>query len=104
MEGGNSIPRGHIISCLKACKIISKGCLYHIVRVQDLDSEIPPIESVPVVSEFPDVFPNDLPGIPSELEIYFDIDLLPETNPISIPPYRMASSKLKEWKTQLKYY
>ena len=33
---GNSIPRGHIISCLKACKMISKGCLYHIVRHNDI--------------------------------------------------------------------
>ena len=40
---GNSIPRGCIISCLKACKMISKGCLFHIVRVKDLDSKNPPI-------------------------------------------------------------
>ena len=51
-KGGNSIPRGHTISCLKSCKIISKVCLYYIVRVKDLDSEIPPVESVPVVNEF----------------------------------------------------
>ena len=37
LKGGNSIRRGRIISCLKACKMISKGCLYHIVRVKDLD-------------------------------------------------------------------
>ena len=48
-KGGNSIPRGHIVSCLKACKMISKGCLYHIVRVKVLDSKNPPIELVPVV-------------------------------------------------------
>ena len=59
-KGGNSIHRGRIISCLKACKMISKGCLYYIVRVQDLDSEVTPIESIPVVSEFLEVFPNDL--------------------------------------------
>ena len=51
-KGGNSIPRGCIISCTKACKIISEGCLYHIVRVQDLNSKIPPIESVPAMREF----------------------------------------------------
>ena len=65
-KGGNSIPRGCIISCLKACKMILKGCFYHKVRVQDLDSEVPPIESVPVVSEFTEVFHNDLPVIPLE--------------------------------------
>ena len=37
-KDGNSIPRGRIISSLKACKIFSNGCLYHIIRVKDLDS------------------------------------------------------------------
>ena len=55
-KGRYSILKGHIISCLKACKKISKGYLYHIVRVQDLDSEIPLIESVPLVRKFPEVF------------------------------------------------
>ena len=41
-NGGSSIPRGRIISCLKACKMISNGCLYHIVRVLELDPKIPP--------------------------------------------------------------
>ena len=54
-KGGNSIPRVRMISCLKACKMISKGCLCHIVRVQDLDFEIPPIDSVLVVSELKEV-------------------------------------------------
>ena len=52
------------------------------MRVQDLDSEIPSIESVPIVSEFLEVFPNDLPYIPPEWEIDFGINLLSETNPI----------------------
>ena len=80
-----------------------KGCLYHIVRFQDLDSEVFPIESSPIMSEFLEVFPNDLSGIPPEREINFGIDLLPDTNPISISPYRMAPSELKELKVQLKY-
>ena len=71
LKGGNSIPRGHTISCLKSCKIISKVCLYYIVRVKDLDSEIPPVESVPVVNEFLEVFPNDLPSIPPERKLIF---------------------------------
>ena len=82
--------------------MISKGYLYHIARVQDLDSDVTPIESVPVVSEFPEVFPNYLPGIPPKWEINFGLDLLPCLNPISIPPYRMALAELKELKAQLK--
>ena len=98
----NSIPRGCIISCLKACKMISKECLYHIVRVKVLDSENPPIELDPKVCEFPEIFSNDLPGIPLEWQIHFGIDLLPDTNPILIPPSRMAPPELKELKSQLK--
>ena len=43
----NKLVLGQIISCFKSCKMISKVCLYHIVRVKDLDSEIPPFEKVP---------------------------------------------------------
>ena len=53
------------------------------------------------VREFPDVFPEDLPGIPRDREIEFSIDLLPRTSPISKAPYRMAPTKVKELKEQL---
>ena len=78
--------------------MISKGYLYHVVWFKDLYCEIPPIELVPVVSEFSDVFLNDFPCIPPEQEVDFCIDLLP----ISIPPNWMAPAKLKELKAQLK--
>ena len=61
--------------------MISKGCLYHIVRVKHLDTEVPPIELVPIVNEFLEVFPNELPGIPPKREIDFGIDLLPKQIP-----------------------
>ena len=101
-KGSSVAPMGRLISYLKARKMISKGYLYHLVRVKDFSSESPTLESVPVVSEFPEVFPEDLPGVPPEREIDFGIDLLPDTQPISIPPYRMAPAELKELKEQLK--
>ena len=73
LKGGSSTPKGHIISGLKSCKMISKGFLYYIVRIKDLDSEVPPIELVLVVREFLEVFPNDLPGIRPKREIFFGI-------------------------------
>ena len=54
------------------------------------------------MSKFLEVFPNDLLGIPPEQEIDFNIDLLQDTNLISISPYRMDPSKLKELKPQVK--
>ncbi|XP_042958073.1 uncharacterized protein LOC122293599 [Carya illinoinensis] len=54
------------------------------------------------LSEFSDVFPEDLPGLPPDWEVDFSIDLLPGTAPISKAPYRMALVELKELKEQLK--
>ena len=96
------MPTGHFISYLKAKNLVSKGCIYHLVKVNDSSVEIPPFQSVPIVREFPKVFPDDLPGIPPEREIDFGIDLIPDTRSISIPPYRMAPAELKELKEQLK--
>ena len=71
---GYSIHRGQIISCLKACKMRDKHCLYHVVRVKDLKCEIPSIESVFVVREFLEVFDNDLPRVTPVRKIDFDIE------------------------------
>ena len=82
MEGGNSIPRVRIILCIKSCKMISTVCLYHVVRVKDLEYGAHQLESVPVVKDFSQGFPYDLPGIIPEWKTYFGIDLLPNTKPI----------------------
>ena len=56
------------------------------------------IEDVPVVCEFPDVFPNDLPGLLPDRDIEFKIELVPGTTPISRRPYRMPPNELAELK------
>ncbi|XP_070014827.1 uncharacterized protein [Nicotiana sylvestris] len=66
------------------------------------ESEPPALQPVPVVREFPEVFANDLPRLPPERIIDFSIDLMPGTQPISIPPYRMALTELNELIEQLK--
>ena len=67
------------------------------------DARIPSTDlgDIPVVRDFSYVFPDDLPGLAPNREIEFNIDLLPGTNPISIAPYRMAPTELKELKEQL---
>jgi hypothetical protein len=62
---------------------------------------IPEIKDIPVVCEFPDVFPEDLPGLPPERDVEFVIELKPGTTPISRRSYRMPSNELAELKTQL---
>ena len=52
-------------------------------------------------ANFPDVFLEDLSGLPPSRELEFGIELLPGSAPVSIPLYKMAPAKLKELKTQL---
>ena len=59
------------------------------------------LEDILVVREFLDIFPDDLPGIPLDREIEFQIELAPGTEPISKAPYRMAPLELKELKVQM---
>ena len=96
------MPKGRYISYLKARKVVSKGCIHRLVRVNDSSIGVPSLQSVPIVNEFPEIFPNDLPRVPLEREIDFGIYIILDTRPISIPPYRMAPVELKELKEQLK--
>ncbi|KAG8503474.1 hypothetical protein CXB51_001406 [Gossypium anomalum] len=59
------------------------------------------IESVLVVCEYLDVFPEELSGLPPIREVEFGIELVPWTTPISIALYRMAPTELRELKAQL---
>ena len=59
------------------------------------------VSTVPVLRDFPDVFPDELPGLPPVRQIDFRIELLPGTAPLSKAPYRMAPAELKELKVQL---
>jgi hypothetical protein len=59
------------------------------------------IANIPVVCEFPDVFPDDLPGLPPDQDVEFKIELFPGTTPISRRPYRMPPNELAKLKVQL---
>jgi hypothetical protein len=58
-------------------------------------------DNIRVVRDFPDVFPEELPGMPPDTEVEFVIDLLPGTAHISKWPYRMSLEELKELKMHL---
>jgi hypothetical protein len=64
---------------------------------------LPPLEihDVPVVCDFPDVFPKELPGMPPDQSVDFVIELVPGTAPVSRRPYRMPPEELVELKKQL---
>ena len=70
--------------------------------IRRVEAETGADKNVPVVCEFPDVFPEESPGLPPEREIKFCIDVVTSTDPISMPPYRMAPAELNDLNEQLK--
>nr|GFD10025.1 putative reverse transcriptase domain-containing protein [Tanacetum cinerariifolium] len=72
-----------------------------IAQVMEKKSNEKQLENIPVVREFLDVFPEELPGLPPVLQVEFQIDLIPEAAPIARAPYRLAPSEMQELSNQL---
>ncbi|TKW69965.1 MAG: hypothetical protein DI543_29540, partial [Bradyrhizobium icense] len=72
-----------IISLMKARKCLTKGCTSYLAFVIDAKKEKKVMQSIPVVCEYPEVFPEDLPGLPPDRQVEFRIDLLTGTTPIA---------------------
>ena len=83
-----------MILALRASSLLKKGFQGFLAYVVSNESDLK-LEDIPVVRDFPDVFPGDLTGLPPERKVEFTIDLVPETTPISKTPYRMAPGSLK---------
>jgi len=65
-------------------------------------TQVVELSKIPVVCDFSDVFPDELPGLPPDRDVEFAIELVPRTTPISRRPYRMPPNELEELKVQLK--
>ena len=94
-----SIPK--VISSMEARRFLRKVCEAFLALILDSKREQVNLENIPVIREFPDVFPEELPGVPPEREVDLSIKVVQGTTPISRAPYRMAPTELKELKTQL---
>ncbi|GKB57229.1 putative reverse transcriptase domain-containing protein [Tanacetum coccineum] len=92
--------RLNVISCTKTQKYLLKGChvfLVHVTANKAEDkSEEKRLEDVPIVQDFLEVFPEDLPGIPPTRQVEFQIDLVPGAALVARAPYRLAPSEMKE--------
>ena len=73
---------------------------YLLLSSMEIKEEVE-LKNIAVVRNFPEVFPNDIPGLPPNREIEFSIDLMPGVGQISMAPYRMSPSELVELKKQL---
>jgi hypothetical protein len=90
--------KGRIVSVLKVQKYMRQGCRAFLVNVFSCESKVTPLEELEVVREFPEVFSDELPGLPPQREVDFHIELVPGTTPISKAPYRMAPVELEKLK------
>ncbi|GJR64308.1 reverse transcriptase domain-containing protein [Tanacetum coccineum] len=72
-----------------------------IIRVMEKKSDEKRLEDIPVVREFPEVFLENLPGLPPVRQVEFQIDLIPGATPVARAPYRLAPSKMQELSNQL---
>ncbi|KAD7479605.1 hypothetical protein E3N88_02741 [Mikania micrantha] len=95
--------KGDVVVCsyAKARKYMIHGCKAYMAYVTETNKEDLRLEEVPVVNEFSDVFPTELPGVPPDREVEFRIDLKPEAKPVAKAPYRLAPSEMQELMTQL---
>ncbi|XP_074337008.1 uncharacterized protein LOC141674185 [Apium graveolens] len=85
----------------KANKLLRKGYEAFLAYVVNTENEVPSKEEILVVKEFPDVFLEELRGLPPDRHIEFEINLAPGAEPVSKAPYRMAPTKMKELASQL---
>ncbi|KAK8619690.1 hypothetical protein V6N13_135972 [Hibiscus sabdariffa] len=72
-----------------------------LATILNTKSSLSQIEEIRTVKEFPDVFPEELPGLPPDRDVEFEIETYPGSAPVSMAPYRMAPKELKELKVQL---
>ena len=102
IQGDRSAASAVFCSAARARRYLQPGALGYIAYVMDTSrtgSRV--LSEMPVVREFPDVFPEDLPGVPPERQVEFRIDLVPGAAPIARTPYRLAPPEMQELSTQL---
>ena len=99
--GERSNHLSNVISAVTSRTMVRKGCEAYLAYVIDTVKARPSVSDIPTVSDFPNVFPEELLGLPPQREIEFAIDVVLGATPTSITPYRMAPLELKELKLQL---
>ena len=99
--GERSNHLSNVIFAATARKMLRKGYEAYLAYVIHMVKARPSVSNIPTVSDFPNMFPEKLTGLPPQREIEFAIDIVPGATTASITPYRMAPTKLKELKLQL---
>ncbi|XP_035830927.1 uncharacterized protein LOC118480272 [Helianthus annuus] len=90
-----------LCTLVQAFKYVLNGSRAYLAYVVDARQTLPKLEDVEIVNEFPDVFPEELSGLPPEKEIEFRIEVNPDAKPVAKAPYRLAPTEMRELMTQL---
>jgi len=85
--GEQTKKENHLISAMKVCKMLRKGCVGYWCYALEVKKEEVRVEDILVACEFPDVLPKELPRLPPQQEINFEIELIPGAQPILKAPY-----------------
>ena len=99
--GESSNHLSNVISATTTRAMVQKGCEAYLAYVIETEKARPSVFDILNVSDFQDVFPEELPGLPPQREIKFAIDIIRGATPTSITPYQMALLELKKLKLQL---
>ncbi|KAI3762560.1 hypothetical protein L1987_52991 [Smallanthus sonchifolius] len=90
-----------LMSCTTAQKYLRKKYIAFLAHIVQKDVKEKSIQDIPIIQDFPKVFPKDLSGLPPVHQVEFRIDLVPRANPVARAPYRLAPSEMQELASQL---
>nr|GFA92303.1 reverse transcriptase domain-containing protein [Tanacetum cinerariifolium] len=96
VKGDDCVSRLKVVSCMKVKKYVDRRSHLFVAQVVEKEPTERRLEDVPIICKFPDVFPEDLPGLPPPRHVEFEIELVPGAAPVARAPYRLAPSKMKE--------
>ncbi|GKD70628.1 putative reverse transcriptase domain-containing protein, partial [Tanacetum coccineum] len=101
VKSDKGVSRLKVISCIKARKCVERGCHLFLANVTKNKSKEKRMEDVPVIRDFPEVFPEEFPGLPPPRQVEFRIDLVSRAAPVARAQYRLAPSEMRELSVQL---
>ncbi|XP_021979167.1 uncharacterized protein LOC110875277 [Helianthus annuus] len=90
-----------LCTLVQATKYVLNGSRAYLAYVVNTQQGSPKLEDVEIVNEFSDIFPEELPGLPPEREVEFNIELNPGAKPVAKATYRLAPTEMRELMTQL---
>nr|GEY66270.1 hypothetical protein [Tanacetum cinerariifolium] len=96
VKGDDCVSRLKVVSCMKVKKYVDRGSYLFVAQVIEKEPVERHLEDVPVICKFPDVFPEDFPGLPPPRQMEYEIELVPGAAPVAHTPYRLAPSEMKE--------